>query len=222
MMLVVLSTSATPYHHSRPGFVDTQQILHEAATDSRDQRRRAVALQAAAAVELDIVPTTGTTLFNPTDYGGDPTGAVSSQAAFNAAISAMLSVRHEKDAQGFVDLGGATLDLSGGIFLLTAPISFPDGYSNFRIQRGTLLAAPHFPAGKYMLSIGGATCVMQGQAGKVCSKNVDVSHMTFDGAGHASGCLSVNHTMNVNVGPAIMVTSFTAYGITLGSGVGAG
>jgi hypothetical protein len=48
---------------------------------------------------------------------------------------------------------------------------------------------------------------------------VDISHLTLDGRRVAAGGVLVNHSMNVNIGPAIMVVGYTSMGISLeGSG----
>ena len=48
---------------------------------------------------------------------------------------------------------------------------------------------------------------------------VDVSHVTLDAGRHAYGGLLVNHTMDLNIGPAIMIVGYTGAGISLpGSG----
>eukprot|EP00966_Prymnesium_polylepis_P233946 5411340-Prymnesium_polylepis.1 len=67
-----------------------------------------------------------------------------------------------KTLEGFLDLGGATLDLAGGTFLLTRPITFPGGYANYRIEGGTLVAAGKFPERQYMLAIGDDSCASRG------------------------------------------------------------
>ena len=51
-------------------------------------------------------------------------------------------------------LGGATLDLSGGTYLISEPVHIPMLHANFRITGGTLRAAASFPKDRYMIEIG--------------------------------------------------------------------
>ena len=52
-----------------------------------------------------------------------------------------------------------------------------------------------------------------------CNSLVDISHVTLDGRRIAAGSLLVNHTMDVSIGPAMMVVGYTQVGISLaGSG----
>ena len=53
-----------------------------------------------------------------------------------------------------LDLGGATLDLGGGVFLISSPVVFPAvGARNFQVRGGTLRAARSFPAAGYFLHL---------------------------------------------------------------------
>jgi hypothetical protein len=63
----------------------------------------------------------------PADFGADPTGTKDSTAAMQAAMSALLSRRGPpvSMASNITDLGGATLDLSGGSYLISAPLVIP-------------------------------------------------------------------------------------------------
>lgn len=98
------------------------------------------------------------------------------------------------------------------------------GYSNFVIQHGTLVADDGFPAGEYMLQVGDtAPCnrTSGGSSNSICNSDVSINQMTFDSNHNAYGCLMVANSMDVNVGPAIMVTGYQGVGISLrGSGAG--
>ena len=53
-----------------------------------------------------------------------------------------------------LDLGGATLDLAGGVFLLSSPVVFPaTGARNFQVRGGTLRAARTFPVSGFLLEL---------------------------------------------------------------------
>ena len=59
------------------------------------------------------------TAISPVDFGADPNGAKDSSAAFAAALVVLLKARGPRHtmAANITDLGGATLDLSGGTSL---------------------------------------------------------------------------------------------------------
>ena len=122
------------HHHAHPGFFDPAALLapdrradadDRAATDVFDRHRRASALLASAAASLAATMSATAaaapaTLFNPVDYGADPTGATVSSDSLDACAAAMLALGARTDPEGHVDLGGATLDLGGGIYLVRA------------------------------------------------------------------------------------------------------
>jgi len=206
-----------PYHR-RPGQFDERAIGEGGLTDARGMRQRSLTLRRAA---VAAAPAPSTTV-SPVDFGGDPTGNRTSSTAFNLAITAMLALAspNRKDPQGHLDLGGATLDLRGGIFLIDEPVAFPVRYSNFRIEKGTLVAAETFPRTEFMVTVG-ASGLCPELRDTDCNRDVDISQLTVDGNARAWGAILVNHTVNVNVGPAILATGFRGVGISLaGSGAG--
>ena len=98
--------------------------------------------------------------FSPLTYGADPTGRTDSTAAFTALLADFLTYNTShghRMAQGFVDLGGATIDLQGGDYLISQPIHIPPCFGNARIQSGSLRASPSFPRSKYLIIIGNDT-----------------------------------------------------------------
>lgn len=100
----------------------------------------------------------------PTDFGADPTGAKDSTAAFTAAVAALLQGgAPHKMASGIHDLGGATLDLAGGQYLISAPVIIPMYYGNLAIARGTLRASATFPSNQWLIMVGDKSCNPDGQ-----------------------------------------------------------
>ena len=57
-----------------------------------------------------------------------------------------------------VNLGGATLDLGGGEFLVSAPLVIPPHVGNVRIRGGTLRASASFPPTRFLIEIGEDKC----------------------------------------------------------------
>lgn len=119
------ATGRPPYHHRRPGFARPQDISR-----TPDHRSRAGVLMAAAAASiggLSLSAEAGAqehTLL-PADFGADPSGAKDSSAAFAAAVAQLLKFASGSQPDGLVDLGGATIDLDGGIYRLAGPIRIP-------------------------------------------------------------------------------------------------
>ena len=97
---------------------------------------------------------------DPTAFGADPTGKTDSTAAFARAVEALLSTKAMAPhamASGIADMGGVTLDLGGGQFLLSAPVVIPPMYGNLHVRDGTLRASSSFPGDRWLVEIGSAT-----------------------------------------------------------------
>jgi len=209
------------YHHRNPGLFDPSHLVGEGAEAVGASARFRHASRLLRATRMGGLRAPGGPLLDPVAFGADPTGEDSSSDALEKAVQAMVGLARDdrKDFLGLFDLGGATLDLSGGIYLIDRPLKVPAKYSNFRIQRGTLIASPSFAKNQYMLTVGGG-CSHEPKDGG-CNRNVDISHMTIDGQSRAFGGIIVNHTMDINIGPAMYITSWTDVGISLeGSGAG--
>lgn len=103
---------------------------------------------------------------SPTQFGADNTGLTDSTEGMRAAIAELITHGHSMTANGEVDLGGAVLELGGGIFLVSGPIVIPNGYANFYIQKGTLKAAANFSQGEdqFILQIGNPQSVVRRHA----------------------------------------------------------
>lgn len=70
----------------------------------------------------------GGPLITPTEFGGDPSGKTDSTAALMKAMAALTNVSAHANhamASGIADLGGATLDLEGGEYLISASLIIP-------------------------------------------------------------------------------------------------
>jgi hypothetical protein len=152
----------------------------------------------------------------PTDFGADPTGKTDSTAAFLQAVAAVLAHNtsgHVLSA-GIADLGGVTLDLSGGDYLVSSPLVIPAGYGNFRIIDGSIRASSTFPPARYLIEIGGACSNGQGS----CNADAGLQGLLLDGSHIAAGCVSISATMGANLGPQNYFIGFTTAGIALNGG----
>lgn len=95
-------------------------------------------------------------VYHVTSYGADPTGNTDSTAALLEAISDAFN-KSPGDGflmEGIVNLGGAEINLEGGTYSISRPLTFPTaGRGNFRIQGGTLKASDSFPATGYLIDM---------------------------------------------------------------------
>ena len=101
------------------------------------------------------------TSVDPRDYGADPTGNTDSTPAFDKALAALFNtsaLAPKQMASNITDFGGATLDLNGGVYLISAPVLVPLLAGNVRITGGTLRAASSFPKDRYLIEVGSADC----------------------------------------------------------------
>lgn len=164
-------------------------------------------------------------IINPSFFGADPTGRTDSSDAFEGAVAELLrrnTSGHEMGGQ-IVDLGGATIDLMGGDYLISRPIVIPHGYGNFRIAHGVLRASQDFPTerGRYLVEISDLSieqCRAVDPKQKSCNENVGIEDVFFDCGRRAWGGLQVNATMGANIGPDIYFLNFMHAGLTLHGG----
>lgn len=172
-----------------------------------------------------LVSDATTSILRPTDFGADPTGTKDSSQAFASAMAKLLSQRGDRKAMAsnITDLGGATLDLSGGTYLISAPIVIPPGFGNAQIVRGTLRAAPTFPPDRWLVEIGSASCAPtlpngnpDGQGS--CNEFINLSEMMFDAMHVAAGGVRVAKVMGTTLGPSVFFTGFNAVGVRIDNG----
>ena len=151
---LVHAASAAAYYHSYPGRLN--------ARDFRERRHRQHASRLLRAVDASGGGDTGenAAVVSPAAFGADATGTRDSSDALRAAIDALTRLgTGTRDEQDRLDLGGAVLDLEGGIYSVSETVRVPSGYANFKIQRGSLLARANFSAaiaGPYLLKVGDA------------------------------------------------------------------
>ena len=155
----------------------------------------------------------------PAAYGADPTGVADSTAAFAACLRALLArnTSGRADEGGTADLGGATMDLQGGDYLLSAPLVFPSNYSHYGLVHGTLRASAAFPRGAFLVEVGsaGAPCSNWGDS---CTEDASLEDLLLDGSGLAGGGVRFNAVIGVNAGPDLYVVNFTEKGVVMQGG----
>ena len=164
-------------------------------------------------------------VFNPVDFGADPTGATDSSDAMEAAMRALLAHNGSGPtmASAIRDLGGVTLDLAGGDYLLSRPLRIPPMVGNLHVRDGTLRASATFSADEWLLNVGNATtCKPKLPSGKPdgqasCNEGITVSNMLFDAAHIAAGGLRVGMVMGTVVTSAFF-TGFAKIGLSIEHG----
>jgi hypothetical protein len=147
---------------------------------------------------LDQVSAEASPVIAVAAFGADPTGVRDSSDAFAAAWAAAVAnvtvVRYM--ASKIRDLGGVKIDLQGGDYALSRPFSLPAFYGNFKIGGGTVRAMEGFPAGRYMVEVGGdkATCDAIDPKQKACNANIGIEDLMVDGNHTAFGAIQVTET----------------------------
>ena len=149
--------------------------------------------------------------------GADPTGKRDSSVAFGVAMADALR-RGPGLLMGdnVTDLGGVVLDLEGGDYLVSAPIIVPPMVGNLRFQRGTIRAAPSFPAASYLIEVGSAECSEGGQG--CCNEHLGFENLVLDASHVALGGLRINNTMDSVVGPHMLFLGFVEAGLAIHGG----
>ena len=127
-------------------------------------------------------------------------------------------------AAQIADLGGRTLALGGGVFLLSEPLVIPPNYGNLNIADGTLRASEHFDKARYLIEIGSSTdCHPLLPSGKPdaqasCNEFVNVQNVLLDASLVAAGGMRIAQTMGATVGPAAFFIGFTTTGLKVDKG----
>lgn len=205
LVLIVLATAAASWSPPLPA-----ALLHPAHSPGSAMRYRR---ERASWPAAPAPPAHNTHVFSPIDFGGDPSGTTDSTAALNAALGALLnSSSGVRDARWILDCGGATLDLAGGQYLVSGPLSIPAYVGNLRVVQGTLRASPSFPRDRYLIETG--------LGGHDDGNNIDIffEALFLDGSQIAAGCLLVKGLFGGVIGPQVYVFNFTDYGIRVSSG----
>eukprot|EP00937_MAST-01D_sp_MAST-1D-sp2_P000160 g160.t1 len=205
--------------------VDGREAMHRAGAGVGGGRARRSAPAAPPAwlaarrqreeLAIDIEGSAAARLIYPADFGADPTGATDSTAAFQRAVAALLNHTASPTppmADAIVNLGGATLDLAGGEYLLSAPIVIPKLVGNVRVRGGSLRASARFPPDAFLVEVGEEGCNAEVPQG-VCNEMVGFDNIFLDAAHVGAGGIRVANTMGTTIGPSAFFTGFSAAGV---------
>jgi hypothetical protein len=167
---------------------------------------------------------------SPLTFGADPSGTRDSSTAIQAAMQALRRLCGGQTVSGsgnstrhlafrVTDCGGVTLDLEGGVYLLSQPMVLPAG-GNLHITGGSLRAAASFPRDRWLMESGvdclwhceGAAECKVWQNSTLCHEDVTISNVYFDANRVASGGLLMSNTMGCLV-TACYFIGFVSSGI---------
>ncbi|XP_061372645.1 polygalacturonase QRT3-like [Gastrolobium bilobum] len=97
----------------------------------------------------------GVRVLYPAEYGADPTGEGESSDAILKAIGDAFEMESELEMlPGVKDLGGVVIDLQGGNYKISKPITFPSsGGANVVVKGGTLRASDTFPSDRHLVEL---------------------------------------------------------------------
>ncbi|XP_061360064.1 polygalacturonase QRT3-like [Gastrolobium bilobum] len=89
------------------------------------------------------------------EYGADPTGAQDSSDAILKAVEDAFELHNGLElVAGVNDLGGVVIDLQGGNYKISKPITFPSsGGGNVVVKGGTLRASDTFPGDRHLVEL---------------------------------------------------------------------
>ncbi|XP_027338319.1 polygalacturonase QRT3-like [Abrus precatorius] len=91
----------------------------------------------------------------PSEYGADPTGAEDSSDGIMKAVGEAFGMESGLELlPGVRDLGGVIIDLQGGNYTISKPITFPSsGGGNVVVQGGSLRALDKFPTDRHLIEL---------------------------------------------------------------------
>jgi hypothetical protein len=204
----------------RPHDVASASALHADALAAARKTAGRHGHTLTASSQQSAAPTPASGLILPSAFGADSTGKLDSTQAFARMIAALSNTTRAATpmmASGIHNLGGATLDLEGGTYLISAPLAMPDFRGNWRIRGGTLRASPSFPKNRFLIEVGSHSCQPKDNQ-NVCSEFVGMDNIFLDGGHTAAGCLKVSLTMGTTFGPSAFCTGFVDAGVRVNQG----
>ena len=89
-----------------------------------------------------------------TTFGADPTGKNDSTSAIQNAIEAAANISSSPGRPSVIGSGGVTVDLVGGTYLISAPLTFHGWrYAGIVFRGGSLVASDAFPMDYFALDL---------------------------------------------------------------------
>ncbi|KAL8151552.1 hypothetical protein V2J09_021360 [Rumex salicifolius] len=115
-------------------------------------------------------------------YGADPTGRTdSTEALLRVFADASKAPADEKLIPGIRNVGGATINLDGGIYRISRPLRSPtSGVGNIVIHGGTLKASEAFPIGGYLIELSTSSPLPSSQPDKILHNATAASSYNYE------------------------------------------
>ncbi|CAI0439334.1 unnamed protein product [Linum tenue] len=216
IMLLVQQASCYKYHYH--------------AAKLRDFTARADKKLAAPPPSLAVRPPPRVGgVFYPIGYGADPTGHNDSADAIQKALNDAFEQLSEPDKElmpGVKDLGGAVIDLQGGKYKISKPITFPPaGGGDLLIKEGSFRAAEGFPSDRFLVEllfpqsevlINKTANVSALQGTTIFYEDITFRDLLFD-SGHSGGGLLVVDAARTRIVNSYFF-NFTTQGILIQGG----
>merc|ERR1719445_3013742 len=141
---------------------------------------------------------------SPITFGGDPTGLKDSTVALQKCVNHCLNQSSLSpngvfpgtysfhNGKSIRDMGGCFIDLEGGEYRISSPITIPEYNANMHMGFGSIVAGPTFPTDEFLIVIGtkGSCKVPQGS----CNIDINFPFLFLDGS-HRGSCLQINNVM---------------------------
>jgi hypothetical protein len=142
---------------------------------------------------------------SPADLGGDPTGAVDSTAAVQAAVARCYLHATDTDPNRTVASGGNCEVFLGGEYKISSPIVTPR-FNNFIFGYGSLVAATNWTAAET------SNFLVHNEHNS--QRGHYFPELYLDGQ-HRAGGIRLNSTCAMTIGPASVVQRFVGQGISV-------
>ncbi|CAL0334919.1 unnamed protein product [Lupinus luteus] len=135
----------------------------------------------------------------PAGYGADPTGKNDSSDAILNAIGDAFKIESGLELMpGVKDLGGVVIDLQGGSYKISKPITFPSsGGGNVVVKGGTLRASNSFPSDRYLIELIASTTPPK-QNNVVYYEDITFRDILFDSS-YKGGGISIADSARIRV-----------------------
>ncbi|GAB4840930.1 hypothetical protein Ancab_021690 [Ancistrocladus abbreviatus] len=149
----------------------------------------------------------------PIGYGADPTGARDSSDAILQAVADAFQVQKGPHLlPAVIDLGGVVIDLQGGNFNVSKPITFPNsGGGNIVVTSGSLRASGAFPDDRYLIELPPSS-----PAGTIIFEDITFRDILLDSNDRGGG-LSIVNSARIRINNCYFL-HFTTQGLLVQSG----
>eukprot|EP01084_Bolivina_argentea_P297542 512621_1 len=180
--------------------------------------RKHIAVEVAQSLPFNFKysPLSAPPMANPeiyiTTFGGDPTGVTDSTQSFQNALNEAMSrgIKNDVLDGSIQNCGGATVNLQGGVYLISEPLWTTAQRGNFRIIEGTIKASDSFQTKpnttSFLLSIWGPT------------QDIGLENLFFDCNSKCDGGLLIDNSVGAVVGPQTFFLGFNEVGVRVNGG----